>query len=233
MIKASSRRPGDPTGDLERLLQDYLRLGEQVYRGVLRPSWALGRALWAGSVGSSGGGACDRGWWPSGSCDIPETECPPRCVCELVWEAQPRDTVRGMIRITNTGPQPQPFSFTATSLQGDGQDTGIRPDLDPATAHLAPGESATVRVTLPLHQGFATGRVYEGEVLVRGRYEQCVRLRVQVEPEPVPHCEVRQGEIPVRVRAHHWYHHFQCEEPCFRPVGRQPQEPDHRPDPTP
>jgi hypothetical protein len=29
----------------------------------------------------------------------------------------------------------------------------------------------------------------------------------------------------VRIRAHHWYDHFQCTEPCFE--GRQSSDHDH------
>jgi hypothetical protein len=97
----------------------------------------------------------------------------------------------------------------------------VTPAVEPSSARLATGESVLVTVAIPLSQGFATGRQYAGEIAIRGRYEQCVRLRVSVVAEPRPHCEVEQGEIPTRIRPHRWSDHFQCEEPCFEPVRRR------------
>ncbi len=232
MIKATSDRVDSGTADLERFWRESLRLGGQALRDWWRPSLEFSRTLWAGYAAGRPAGGCGGSVRPYESCAIPETDCPPRCVCELRWEAQPHETVRGTLRVVNTGQQRRQFTFAATNLTSDGLDSGVAPSLAPSAADLAPQEAVTAQVSIPLRQGFETGRTYRGEILVRGLYEQCVRVAVQVEPEPRPHCEVRQGEIPVRVRAHRWYHHFQCEEPCFEPVGRISRGDDQRREPV-
>jgi hypothetical protein len=160
-----------------------------------------------------------------GCCDIPEQECPPRCVCEIDWAACRGETLKATIRVTNTGSKPQNFSFQATPFQGPGNP----PDqiqLAPTNATLAPGGSTVVQATLTVSGAFQSGQQYTAEILIRGAYEQCVRVNLVVGCEAVCHCEVEQGDIPVRIRAHQWYDHFQCEEPCFPPAPTRP--PDNR-----
>jgi hypothetical protein len=155
-------------------------------------------------------------------CAIPETECPPRCVCQIEWEARRGEGLRATIRVTNVGQQARPFTFQAGSFQGSSGDTGVVPTLSPAAATLKPNESVVVGVGLEVGESFQPGQDYDSEVLIRGAYEQCVTLKLHVQPARATHCEVRQGEIPTRIRAHHWYDHFQCEELCFEPVTQRP-----------
>jgi len=208
-------RIDDRPVDMDSLMRESLRIGGQAYARSLE----LGRAMLGGYLDLWRGAAAR-----AATCGVPETDCPPRCVCELSWEGQPRDTVRGTIRVANTGKDARTFAFVPTPLQTEGQPPGPTPAVEPATAQLAPGDSVLVTVAIPLSQGFETGRTYTGEIAVRGRYEQCVRVRVRVEAEPRPHCDVEQGEIPTRVRQHRWSDHFQCEEPCFEPVRPRPRD---------
>lgn len=157
-------------------------------------------------------------------CTIPETECPPYCVCDMAWEAKRGEDLLGTITVTNTGRQARQFTFEATSFQGSAGDSGIKPGLAPASALLESGESVVIRVALHVEDAFETSEEYTSQVKIRGAYEQCVRLKLKVQPRQRPHCDVRQGEIPTRIRAHHWYTHFQCEEPCFEPA-LQPLQP--------
>ncbi len=36
-------------------------------------------------------------------CEIPETECPPRCICDVTWEATLGETPSLTVRVTNSG----------------------------------------------------------------------------------------------------------------------------------
>lgn len=217
----------ETTGDLGSLVNDALRLGGEAYAQYARmwqPSLDLGRKLWNGYLNYARGAAS---CYPStDTCAVPETCCPPRCVCDLTWQGTLRDQLQGTITVTNTGKTARTFQFAATTLKSGGDDSGVSPKLQPASAILKPGESVLVAVGISLSQGFETGRTYTGEITIRGVYEQCVRVSVDVQPQARPHCDVQQGEMPMRVRAHHWYDHYQCEEPCFEPVGRTPVNPD-------
>jgi hypothetical protein len=166
-------------------------------------------------------------WWrllsgalprPGGRCAVPETACPPRCVCRLALKAVHGETATGSVTVTNTDRQTRTFELVAETFRGAQGDTGVKPSVEPTSASLAPGQSVPVKLAVAASNAFAAGAVYESRVLVRGAYEQCVCLELQVEARAVPHCDVAQGAIPTRVRAHRWYDHFQCEELCFEPA---------------
>lgn len=146
-------------------------------------------------------------------CDIPEQACPPRCVCEIAWEASPGETVKASIRVRNTSAQSRNFTFSAAPLQGGGGSPGAL-SISPPARTLASGESVDVAISLVVNDKFQPGERYETEVLIRGAYEQCVIVRLDVCKTPTVRCEVDQGDPPVRIRAHQWYEHFQCTEPC-------------------
>jgi hypothetical protein len=153
------------------------------------------------------------------SCEIPETECSPRCVCELEWDACEGDTVTGTIEIRNTGKENRNFKLSASPFRSQRGDSGAVPQLMPNSFALAPGEAKTVTVSVHVDPSFDPNDVYRSEVKIVGRYEQCVRLTLNIRRKVQPHCEVAQGEIPTRIVAHQWYDHFQCEELCFEPAG--------------
>jgi hypothetical protein len=166
------------------------------------------------------------------SCEIPETQCPPYCVCELEWDACEGDKVTGIIGIKNTGKDARVFTLSAETFHSNGDDSGVKPQLDPNNFNLAPNEAKSVVVTVNLGADFEPNNVYHSEVKITGRYEQCVRLRLNVRRKDKPRCKIEHGEIPKRIVAHHWYDHFQCEEFCFEPVG-QPGTPGTTPDESP
>jgi hypothetical protein len=158
---------------------------------------------------------------PARPCAVPETACPPYCVCQMSWKARRGESLQGTIRLTNTGRAARTFSFAAGSFQGPAGDSGVVPALNPASAELKPGEAVDVRVGVEVGESLQPGSTSSSEVKVRGLYEQCVLLKVEVEAVQTPYCDVRQGEMPMRITEHHWYSHFQCEEPCFEPVRSQ------------
>jgi len=149
-------------------------------------------------------------------CDIPETECPPHCVCEIGWKACRGQRLQATIQVKNTAKVARPFNFTATPFQGPGNPNKAV-ELAPPNALLQPRQSVTVTVTFTVAPEFQAGQFYYAEVLITGAYEQCVRLLMHIYPEVTPHCVVEQGAIPTRIRAHRWYDHFQCEELCEEP----------------
>jgi hypothetical protein len=163
---------------------------------------------------------------PKDMCAIPETECPPRCVCEVIWEASPGETPVLTVRVTNSSKSPRTFQLHATPFTGAGGTPGTI-KLTPASLTLPAGHAGIVNAT------FSVPNVPEGEylaeIVVAGAYEQCVCMKLRVHCKKTcgdEHCicDVVQGDPPVRIRAHHWYDHFQCTEPC---VGSGRQPPDH------
>jgi hypothetical protein len=165
-------------------------------------------------------------------CEIPETECPPRCVCDICWKACPGGVVQADIRVTNTGSATREFTFDFTPFSGPGN-PAAKVHVSPSSASLAPHASANVAVAFTVPNDFQHGRRYTAELRVYGVYEQCVRMTLDVEPPTgkdccaAEHCEVRADDLPTRIRAHHWYDHFQCTEPCVEVRPCPPDEP-HR-----
>jgi hypothetical protein len=147
-------------------------------------------------------------------CEIPETHCPPRCVCEIKWQGRAGEQLKSSIRVTNTSKKPRSFHFTANSFQGPGNpQTPLT--LSQANANLGPGQSTFINVSFTPNQVFQPGQTYHAEVLIKGAYEQCVCFEFTALREGHVDCEVEQGDPPIRVKAHQWYDHFQCAEPCF------------------
>jgi hypothetical protein len=153
---------------------------------------------------------------PRDMCEIPETECPPRCVCDVKWDASPDETMSLVIRVKNDSKSDRTFQLNATPFTGAGG--------SPGTITMTPNS-----LTLPSrHAGIskATFKVlkvpegdYDAEIVIKGAYEQCVRVRLRVNftktcGEEECLCDVLQGEPPERIRAHRWYDHFQCVEKC-------------------
>ena len=162
---------------------------------------------------------------PKGPCTIPERECPPLCVCEVVWEAASGETLHLAVRVTNSSRSFRTFQLNATPFTGAGSSPGTI-KLEPVSLSLAAGQSGHVNASFTVPD--APRGEYHAEIVVKGAYEQCVcvTLKVQCEKtcgEECCTCEVVQGDPPVRIRAHHWYDHFQCTEPCRDPQ-RQPND---------
>lgn len=154
------------------------------------------------------------------NCEIPETECPPYCVCEMEWDACEGETVTGSIDITNTGRQTVNFSISADAFRSVNDNSGIVPQFTPSSFALAPNETKIIGVAIKAEVGFDPSATYMTQAKVRGRYEQCLLLKLRIRRKSIPCCSVEHGEIPKRIVAHNWYDHFQCEELCFQPVGR-------------
>lgn len=169
----------------------------------------------------------------SDCCAIPETECPPRCVCEITWEAARGESLRCSIRVVNSSVTARTFHLSASKFTGPSGSGAGTLTVSPKSLQLAGGSSGLVEAAFTVPDQMAAG-YYEAEIEVRGAYEQCLRVLLRVTekpacgPEPPPcRCEITQGEPPVRIRAHHWYDHFQCTEPCL-PARTFDDRHDHR-----
>ncbi|HTN49752.1 MAG TPA: hypothetical protein VMK32_10010 [Burkholderiaceae bacterium] len=144
-------------------------------------------------------------------CAIPTQDCPPHCVAEIVWHACPGETQRATITVRNTSAQARTFTFTAGNL-GPAQ-----VQIAPAAALIDAGQSVTLQVAVPA-AGLKEGETYTTELLVRGAYEQCVRLKLCVDRTVVPHLDLAQGDVPKRITELQWYRHWQCTDPCAVPA---------------
>lgn len=152
---------------------------------------------------------------PQKSCEIPEVDCPPRCVCEISWNVSPAEKVKCAIRITNTSKKARRFVVDAVPFK-DADGTIAKIVFEPDILRLNAGETGTVKASMCVPSEFEHGKYYT-EILVKGAYEQCIKVSLDIQCEEQCVCEISQGEIPQRVRAHRWYDHFQCVEPCFEP----------------
>lgn len=141
-------------------------------------------------------------------CTVPTQDCPPRCIAEIRWEGCACEPQRATVTVRNTGSQARGFSFDAGNLGP------AKVEVTPAAAQLAPGQAVTLQVVVPPHQGLKEGETYASELLIRGAYEQCVRLKLRVAPAAVPQLEVSQGDPPERITELKWYRHWQCTDPC-------------------
>jgi hypothetical protein len=158
----------------------------------------------------------------SAVCDIPETACPPRCVCTIHWDACRGERRQHAIHVTNTSKRDVAFKLKATPLGGldGGSDLIV---LQPEQLVLKAGESGLSMASITIPDNAPSGE-YHAEILVQGGYEQCVRVLLTVGDSNHCVCQVSQGDIPVRIRAHHWYDHFQCVEPCFEPIHTKSED---------
>lgn len=141
-------------------------------------------------------------------CGVPTQDCPPHCIAEICWEGCACEPQRATVTVKNTGNQARNFAFVVGTLGP------AKVEVSPPQAQLAPGQSVTLEVLVPGNQGLKEGETYSGEMLIRGAYEQCVKLWLRVTASSMPRISVEQGEVPQRITELKWYRHWQCIEPC-------------------
>ncbi len=168
-----------------------------------------------GTLGAPKAGKCG-----CGCCEIPETQCPPRCVCSMTLAAMTGQTVNATIRITNTASSAQTYTVSAQPFHSGGSSAALNFLPHPVT--IAPGASADVIAFFTIPVTFVKGSS-EAEVTIgNGNEEQCVCVVLDVgcDEQRSGLCAISQGGPRTRIRAHHWYDHFQCVELCepLRPL---------------
>lgn len=158
-------------------------------------------------------------------CEIPEKSCPPHCTREIEWEGSVGEVLRTMIKVVNTSDRTQAFSFTSTPFtSAAGPTLPVR--VTPSSANLTAGQSTTVVAEFEVTDAIAlAGPLEDAEVLIQGAFVQRVCMKLHAHPIRVAHCTVEQGDPPVRIRAHQWWDHFQCTEPCVVEVKVRPTSP--------
>lgn len=149
-------------------------------------------------------------------CEIPETDCPSQIVCQINWEGCAGDTLRHHISVTNTSTCKRDFSFSAKPFSCSNDSI----KLTPPKKTLLPDEQVNILATFVIPENFS-GSSFTARIVISGAYEQYILVRMNVRPKQDCCCEVKQGDIPTRIKAHNWYHHFQCEEQCFEPAKRE------------
>jgi hypothetical protein len=159
-------------------------------------------------------------------CEIPETCCPSPYVCKIHWVGCPGDTLQYHVQVINTGKIKREFNLTAQPFPCSEEVVKVTPNKKV----LAPDESLKAVVSFTIPTSFGGGH-YLARIKVAGAYEQYIVVSLHVKPHQQCCCVIEQGEIPKRIKAHHWYHHFQCEEPCFDAVV--PEQGETTPRPTP
>lgn len=151
-------------------------------------------------------------------CDIPETLCPSPYVCRVHWTGCPGDSFKYQIQVTNTSKVDREFTLTSVPFPCTEEAVKVTPDKKT----LGPDESVMAVVSFTIPDTFTTfgGSTYRTRITVAGKYEQYIEVCLTVRPQQACSCHIEQGEIPKRIKAKHWYHHFQCEEDCFPPAGK-------------
>jgi hypothetical protein len=86
---------------------------------------------------------------------------------------------------------------------------------------LLPDQSLKTTASFTIPKTFGGGH-YQTRIKVAGAYEQYILVYLIVHPHQDCCCEIEQGDIPTHIKAHHWYHHFQCEAPCFEAIPQEP-----------
>lgn len=146
-------------------------------------------------------------------CEIPETACPDLNVCHIHWSGCPGDKLHYQIEVTNTAKIKR--IFTLTPLPFSCTDDEINLSINQQS--LLPNKSLKTTASFIIPKSFGGGN-YHTRIKVAGAYEQFILVYLTVRPHQDYCCSIEQGEIPKHIKAHRWYHHFQCEEPCFEAV---------------
>ncbi len=149
-------------------------------------------------------------------CDIPETACPSPYVCQIHWTGCPGDTLHYQIQVTNTSKIKREFNLTPVAFPCTEETISVTPNKKT----LMPDESLQATASFKIPNTFGGGN-YRTKIKVAGAYEQYILVCLTVPAQQHCCCVIEQGEIPTHIKAHHWFHHFQCEEPCFEPVRKE------------
>jgi hypothetical protein len=126
-------------------------------------------------------------------CEIHGTSCPPRCVGSVSWKVERGAGAVATIEVRNVGTAARQFAFSATALAGPTPGTAAL-TVSPATAMLQPGDRAVVQVSLQNSSSLQPCQSYHAEVLIRGSWEQCVKVACYVEADPFSSVQVEQGD---------------------------------------
>lgn len=190
---------------IPRLLFATLDSGAGVIRKTLDGSYDQHDALC---------GAC-HGYHPGACCVIPETACP--SPCHIQWNGCVGDSLNYQVQITNRTDGELDFTLTPEAFAVTGETVSVTPD----SKTLAPDESFTVVVGFTIPEAMAGG-CYQARIRLVGAYQQDIPVSLAVRSRQCCQSHIEQGEMPKKVHAHHWFHHFQCQQDCYPAAGGKP-----------
>lgn len=155
--------------------------------------------------------------WPAprdgDCCAIPEHPCPDPVVSRVSWSGCAGDAFRQRLRVINRGKQEQTFELIASAFESACGFVDHAPQLDVTGAVLAPGADLQALLSFTIPATLEPGE-YRARVRITGGWTQVVEVRLCVSPASACCLVVEQGEKPVQIKAHQWYHHFQHSEVC-------------------
>lgn len=189
-----------------RLLVATLDSGAGVIRRTLNGSYDSLDNAYCGVCRKHHGGAC---------CGIPESSCP--VPCQIHWRGCVGDSFHHELQVTNRTRVEREFTLTPEPFPVAGETVTVSPDKQT----LAPDESVNVVVSFTNPAAMAGG-CYQTRIRLAGAYEEDILVSLEVRARQHCHSHIEQGEMPRKVRAHHWYHHFQCTHDCYPAVGERP-----------
>lgn len=152
---------------------------------------------------------------PGACCAVPEMACP--SPCHIQWRGCVGDSLKYQLQITNRGKVERDFTLTPEAFPVTGETVSVSPDKKT----LAPDESFTVVVSFTIPDTMAGG-CFQARILLTGAYEEPILVSLEVKTRQCCQSHIEQGETPKKVRAHHWFHHFQCHQDCFPAAGDKP-----------
>jgi hypothetical protein len=126
-------------------------------------------------------------------CEIPQSHCPPRIAGEFEWSIERGASAEGVIVVRNAAAIARVFTFTATPLAGVGVGSASLL-VTPANATLQPDESVIVHVKLQNSSTLSACQDYRAEVVVKGAWEQAVRVVCRVAADPFDSCVIEQSD---------------------------------------
>jgi hypothetical protein len=131
----------------------------------------------------------------------------------IAWQFGRGVAPEAAFTVFNTGKANRVFSFVPTPLAG-AESTPAILVVTPDSAMLSPGQSTAARMQLQHSEALNPGQHYKAALVIRGFYDQRVHVHCHVERDSSGHVEIQQADAPTRIRAHHWYDHFQCTVDC-------------------
>ena len=149
-------------------------------------------------------------------CGIPQSNCPDPCVCRIHWVGCPGDSFNYHIQICNSSKKQREFILTSHPFPCTNEQVKVTPNKK----ILKADESLKAIASFTVPDTFA-GSTYLTHISVVGAYKQYIEVCLMVPPKQACCCSIEQGDIPKHVKAHHWFHHFQCEEECFEPTDER------------
>jgi hypothetical protein len=131
----------------------------------------------------------------------------------IVWQIERGVTPLAHIGFSNPDQGPLEVGFSTTPLVGVDAEAATL-TLSATRVVVEPRGHAVLRLRLQNTAALSPGQDYHAALLIDGLSKERVPITCTIKQDPTAHAQVSQGDFPTRIRAHHWYDHFQCTVPC-------------------